>query len=112
MKTNKSIFAFTVILAACNAIFANESADQNTSRLTNQQESIIAEVATTVAESVITAIGNAIEIAQTQHKISLEQAHTLLQNLMNNLVEGSTFEINDIKYIVTANKTMTQENQE
>ena len=44
MKTNKSIFAFTVILAACNAIFANESADQNTSRLTNQQESIIAEV--------------------------------------------------------------------
>ena len=111
MKSHKTIITYAFMLSLCHSAFAHES-DKNMNRLNNQQEAIIAEIASTVAEGVINAIGNAIDTAQKKHPISLEQAHNMLQNLMLNLVEGSTFEINDIKYIVTANKTMTQENQE
>ncbi len=111
MKTHKTIITFAIILSLYNSAFANESDDIN-NRLSNQQETIITEIASTVAEGVINAIGNAIDTAQKKHPISIQQAHKMLQNLMLNLVEGSTFEINDIKYIVTANKTITEENQE
>jgi hypothetical protein len=111
MKTHKTIITYALMLSLSHSVFTNES-DDTTNRLSNQQETIISEIASTVAEGVINAIGNAIDGAQTQHSISIEQAHNMLQNLMLNLVEGSRFEINDIKYIVTANTTITQENQE
>ncbi len=99
MKINKNIIAFAVCLAMVYPVKCEETTEE-TNRLTNQQETLISEIATAAAQGAISAVENAIEAAQAQNSISLEQAHEILQKLIDSLVDGSTFEINDIKYVV------------
>lgn len=109
MKFNKNIIAFALCLAMVCPVKCNDDMDE-VNRLTETQENIISEIASTVFESAITAIDNAIQASQTQHQISIEKAHALLQELMDSLVNGSTFEINDVKYVVgQANKKIIDE---
>lgn len=111
MKFNKNIVAFTICLAMYSPIKGEESTEE-ANRLSDKQEMIISEVASTAVGAVITAVANAIQSAQHQYPVSLDRAHEILQKLMDNLVEGSTFEINDVKYIVTqAQKSLTFENE-
>lgn len=98
MITNKTILALAICLTIYSPLQCKESEEAN--RLTNQQETIISEIASAAAEGVIIAIGNVIEAAQKQHPISLEQAHEMLQKLMDNLTVGMTIEINDVKYVI------------
>jgi hypothetical protein len=109
MKFNKNVIAFAFCLAMVCPVKCNDDIDE-TNRLTETQENIISEIASTVFESAIAAIDNAIQANQKEHAISIEKAHALLQNLMDSLVEGSTFEINDVKYIVAqVTKNITDE---
>ncbi len=116
MTMNKTMLTLAICLTIYYPSQCEESTPE-TNRLSNQQETIISAVASAAAEGIITAVENAIEAAQKQHPVSLEQAHDMLQNLINKLAVGMIFEINDTKYIITQdtknldldNESVTQE---
>lgn len=99
MILNKTMLA----VAICLMIYCPSQCEEPTKeakRLTTQQVTIISAIASAAAEGIIAAVESAIEATQTQHPISLEQAHDMVQKLKDNLAVGMTFEINDVKYIV------------
>ncbi|MDP3788369.1 MAG: hypothetical protein Q8Q60_03590 [Candidatus Chromulinivorax sp.] len=111
MILNKTMLTLAICLTIYWPLQCKESI-QETNRLSNQQETIISAIASAAAEGIIEAIKNALEATQTQHPISLEQAHNKLQKLMDNLDLGMTFEINDVKYVIQqAQKNLDIDNE-
>jgi len=100
MKNQKNNLTLAICFAFCSSLFAEEE----TTRLTDAQEEIITEVVTTATETVLATINDVIQSFQEHHTITLEEAHTLLQQLESNLVNGSTFEINDKVYIINTSR--------
>jgi hypothetical protein len=113
MFIKKNIFAVAIFLATVCQMQAHETAqDTNqeiTKQLTEQQQSVIATIITQVVDQVfdaaLDAVTDVIQVNQT-NEICLQDAITLLQSQANNLVDGSTFELNGVHYTVHTHKTM------
>jgi hypothetical protein len=113
MFIKKNIFAIAIFLATVSCIKAHDATEEVTQetvkQLTEQQQTVIATIITQVVDQVLDAaldvVTDAIQANQT-NEICLQDAITLLQSQANNLVNGSTFELNGTHYTVHAHKTM------
>jgi hypothetical protein len=107
MKTQNNAIAFALLLSTA-AIYSNENQE---TRLTEKQEQVAQAVATAIVHGVATTIDQAIDAAQPAKKVTLEQARQLLQTVLDNLEEDATFELNDVRYVVVAHKTIVTEEE-
>ncbi len=85
-------------------IYTNE--DQT--RLTEKQEEVVAAVATAVIHGTATLVDQVVDATQPVKKITRAHAQQLLQTILDNLEEGFTFELNDVRYVVADHKNVDE----